>query len=119
VRRAQVILAVLMVVLSNVLVAAVCITITVQGQREASRLEAQARALAAQQEAAARIRQQRESDLRWCPIVLALVPQPGDPKPSTGRGQVIADSFAKLAADFDCTPAGPVPRPSFGRNIPR
>ena len=101
-KRAAAVWAALMVVVSNMTVAAVCITVSVHGQREAARSEAAARAA-----------QQREADQRWCPIVLALVPRPGDPRPAPGRGQIIADTFTHLAEDFDCGHTSPDRRPAI------
>ncbi len=43
-----------------------------------------------------------ESNRRWCPMVVALVPQPGDPQPTTERGRLIAREFTRLSVDFGC-----------------
>jgi flagellar basal body-associated protein FliL len=43
-----------------------------------------------------------ENNRRWCPMVLALVPRPGDPQPTTDRGRVVAAEFRRLAVEFDC-----------------
>ena len=43
-----------------------------------------------------------ESNLRWCPLVLLLVPGHGGPPTTTARGQQIADEAAALARSFHC-----------------
>lgn len=44
----------------------------------------------------------QESNRRWCPVVTALVPRPGDPQPTTERGRVVAAQFVRLTAEFGC-----------------
>jgi hypothetical protein len=39
---------------------------------------------------------------RWCPLVALLVPQKGDPGPTTERGRIIADRATELYEEFRC-----------------
>lgn len=43
-----------------------------------------------------------ESNRKFCPILLIFVPRPGEPGPSTGRGQIVAERVTALAREFGC-----------------
>lgn len=43
-----------------------------------------------------------ENNRRWCPLVSLLVPQPGDPVPTTERGRIIAQRATELYREFRC-----------------
>ena len=62
-------------------------------------------------------RRQAESDQRWCPVVTAILPGPGDPPPTTDRGRLVVAQFRVLASAFGCVvpeSAAGGPSPSTG-----
>jgi hypothetical protein len=44
----------------------------------------------------------KENNLRWCPMVMLLVPLPTDPPAPTERGRRIAATATSLATAFGC-----------------
>ena len=43
-----------------------------------------------------------ENNRKFCPVLSAFVPQPGEPPPSTPRGRIVAENFEQLLKDFHC-----------------
>jgi hypothetical protein len=46
-----------------------------------------------------------ENNRRWCPVVVPLLAQPGDPPARDDRQQRIREAFDGLATDFGCMAA--------------
>jgi predicted PurR-regulated permease PerM len=90
-RRTSVVVAVSVAVLAVAVALAIAVVMVTRSAAETSR------------HAAENSRQIDESNRRWCPLILMLVPNPGE-KTTAGRSQRIAAEAAVLARQFQCTP---------------